>query len=219
MTTLGHGTRTGAGRTRQVPASGATALPLSLGLLTLSAVTTALVAAYGDGGGVGVLSLLGAGCTGAALCATGRDLAWARGRSGLLDRQGLRTAGDALLAASRRVGYPVTVVVAELERPDSVSLVQVGRTWRATARRGDLVARLDDAFVLLLPGATPVVAEPLLARLRGSVDLPWRAGLALAEPDDDLDALVARATADLARSRPAQPELPRPRRPDRLHFP
>ena len=187
--------------------------------LAASASLTALVVTLTGNGPLSALALLGAACTGAALYATWAGTAATRATSGLLDRAGLVEAGEALLTASRRHRYPVTVVVAALEEPDGARLTRVARAWKDTARRGDLLARLDDVFVLLLPGVTPVLAEPLLARLRGAVDVPWRAGLALAGPDDDLDGLVARAMADLARSRPgpAPSRLPLPRPAGVLH--
>ena len=190
----------------------------ALVVLATAASLTALVVAAAGSGPLATLSLLGAACTGAALYATWAGTAATRSTTGLLDRTGLLEAGEALLAASRRHGYPVTVVVATLEEPDGARLARVAQAWKDTARRGDLLGRVDDVFVLLLPGATPVVAEPLLARLRGAVDVPWRAGLALAGPDDDLDGLLAQAMADLSRSRPGSAaRLPVPRPEDVAH--
>lgn len=181
--------------------------------LAASTSLTAVVVTLAGRGPFEALALLGAACAGAACYATWAGTAATRSTTDLLDRAGLVEAGEALLTASRRHGYPVTMVVVSLDVPDGPRLARVAREWKDTARRGDLLARLDDVFVLLLPGATPARTEPLLARLRGAVDVPWRAGLALAGPQDDLDSLLAEAMTDLGRTRPgpAPARLPLPR--------
>ncbi|MFM9886219.1 MAG: GGDEF domain-containing protein [Burkholderiales bacterium] len=82
------------------------------------------------------------------------------------------------IAQSRRLGYPLTIAMVNLDRFDAF-IAKAGRTggdrllgelagtWGPTLRKGDLMARYSGAiFALLLPGCPAEQAEALLARLR-----------------------------------------------------
>ncbi len=79
-------------------------------------------------------------------------------------------------------------------------LAELGGSWRARLRAGDILARHGgDEFVLLLPATAPGEAEGVLERLRWE-GLPVSTGRwesASWQPGEDLDACLARADRSL----------------------
>ena len=82
------------------------------------------------------------------------------------------------LAQSRRLGYQITIAMVDVDqftaytakagRPAGDRLLgALAKTWSATLRKSDLMARYsNELFALLLPGCPAEQAEALLARLR-----------------------------------------------------
>lgn len=120
---------------------------------------------------------------------------------------------------------PLTVVIADLDRFKSVNdtcghpagdkvLQAISARIRSIARRDDVVGRYGgDEFMVVLKGTPLAVARRIAERMRagvarevvevdgGRLRVTLSAGVAAAQPGDDLDALVARADAALYRAK------------------
>jgi diguanylate cyclase (GGDEF)-like protein len=73
-------------------------------------------------------------------------------------------------------------------------LAELAERWKASLRSCDILGRHGgDEFVLLLPATTPAQAEVALDRLRASTPVAWSAGIASWEPDEGMEACLARA--------------------------
>jgi diguanylate cyclase (GGDEF)-like protein len=142
--------------------------------------------------------------------------------TGALSRAAFALRLDETAALAVRLGYPVSVMMVDVCRPDalcdiygddaldSVLSQMVDRLW-GLARRSDTVARVTWArLAVLLPGTDRAGAELYASRLRPSLEAPYRvrdgyvrAGIALTvegvahgEPIDST-ALLARVAPPL----------------------
>jgi len=127
----------------------------------------------------------------------------------VLNREGLRRAGERVLASAERSAGNLTVVAVDLDGFKGVNdrhghaagdrlLVDLAAAWTAGLRPNDLLARHGgDEFVLVLPGTDTSSARELLARLRAVSPASWSYGLAAHVPGATLPELLREADADL----------------------
>ena len=126
--------------------------------------------------------------------------------TGLLNRGGFQTAALRERALADRTGNPLTLAVIDLDGFKQINdrdghaagdrlLANLGRSWRARVRPGDILARHGgDEFVLLLPATTSTGAEAVLERLRDGKDpVGWSVGVSEWRTGESLDAPMARA--------------------------
>ena len=133
--------------------------------------------------------------------------------TGLLNREGLRQAADAVLLAADRSGDELTVAVLDLDGFKAVNdvhghaagdalLVELSRAWSGELRPADLLGRWGgDEFVLVLPGAGVASATAAVHRLTAASTARWSYGLATHRPGLSLDALLHDADAELYRAK------------------
>jgi diguanylate cyclase (GGDEF)-like protein len=139
------------------------------------------------------------------------------------------------LAQSRRLGYPITIAMVEIDRFKSFTeeegrnagdrlLSALAESWTATLRKGDLMGRFGgERFALLLPGCPSDQAEALLMRLRrlvpqaqtisaGVATWHWRESseMLLERTFDALDGAKAVGGNRIALSQSAPPNIDRP---------
>ncbi len=143
----------------------------------------------------------------------------------LENRRGFRESAEVLLATTARTGQPLTAVLVDIDHFKRVNdrhghpvgdrvLVEVAECMRQALRIGDRCARWGgEEFVLLLPDTDLDAARGLAERLRQrlqdtsihGVQPPLRItaslGVAVLQPNDELDDLVARADAALYRAK------------------
>lgn len=136
--------------------------------------------------------------------------------TGLLNRDGLRTAGMRVLAQAQRSGRPLAAVIVDLDGFKLVNdrqghaagdrlLADLAAAWPPVLRADDVLARYGgDEFVLLLPGTATSAAVELLHRLRGASPAAWSFGLASGAAGKTLEDLLAEADADLYRVKAAR---------------
>lgn len=135
--------------------------------------------------------------------------------TGALSRRIFEEAARAAIAAARRRGEPVVLVMVDVDRLKEINdgaghaagdaaLRAVADTCAGHARPGDLIGRLSgDEFAVLLPGAAMAEAAGVVQAMRDALaDLPAGPagpvtasfGLSALEPGDDgYDSLLARA--------------------------
>jgi len=125
--------------------------------------------------------------------------------TGLLNRRALEPVLERELARCYRLGHTLCVAVIDLDGFKHVNdtlghhagdrlLVEATTAWRSALRTFDVLARSGgDEFLLLLPSTPPEAATVVLRRLRRLHDQRFSAGLASAEDDDTVSALLHRA--------------------------
>ena len=140
--------------------------------------------------------------------------------TGLLNREGLRRAGERVLAGADRSGAELTVVVLDLDGFKGVNdrhghaagdrlLVDLAAAWTRELRPTDLLARYGgDEFVLVLPQTDGRAAKDVLGRLRDVSVTTWSYGLARHRPGAALAELLHAADADLYDAKAARPVGP-----------
>ena len=139
------------------------------------------------------------------------------------------------LLQSRRLGYPITVAIVEIDRFQEFTAQQgriagdrllgaLAESWTAMLRKGDLMGRFGgERFALLLPGCPSNQAEALLMRLRrlvpseqtisaGVAAWHWRESseMLLERTFDALDGAKAIGGNHVALSQSAPPNIERP---------
>ena len=147
-------------------------------------------------------------------------LATVDGLTGVLNRRAWMTRAAAELAESVRYGYPVAVLMIDLDHFKQINdthghdagdraLAFVARALESAVRPGDLVCRYGgEEFCVLMNHAENGAASAFDARLRNYLDavaegelgfpLAYSAGIAVrGNPDDRLEAIVKRADAML----------------------
>jgi diguanylate cyclase (GGDEF)-like protein len=130
--------------------------------------------------------------------------------TGLLNRSGFKVAANREHAIAQRTGSSLTLVVLDLDGFKQINdlrghmvgdhlLAELGRSWQARLRAGDILARHGgDEFVLLLPSTAPESARVVLERLRvEEMAITWSVGIAEWLDGESLGDCIARADADL----------------------
>jgi diguanylate cyclase (GGDEF)-like protein len=130
--------------------------------------------------------------------------------TGLLNRSGFLVAAKREHAISQRTGSPLTLVVIDLDGFKQINdlrghlvgdhlLTELGRSWRARLRAGDILARHGgDEFLLLLPSTSPDGASVVLDRLHvEEMPITWSVGIGEWLEGESLSDCLARADADL----------------------
>lgn len=125
--------------------------------------------------------------------------------TGALNRRGLVAEADAVHSVTVRVGTPTAVVAIDLDGFKAVNdsrghaagdelLVALVDAWTAQLRAGDVFGRSGgDEFLVVLPNTDARAAESAVERLREAHPFPWSSGIVDWDPDEDLDAAMARA--------------------------
>lgn len=102
--------------------------------------------------------------------------------TGLANQLGLTTLGNQMLAMAKRMGFPVELLLMDVDGLEAVNdargrdqgdrlLQDVAGLLEDTFRESDVIARLDDdEFCALLSGAAAAGAENAIVRLQGAID-------------------------------------------------
>jgi diguanylate cyclase (GGDEF)-like protein len=133
--------------------------------------------------------------------------------TGVLNRAGLVAAASRAIHLARRSGQPLAMVVLDLDDFKAVNdtwghaegdrvLKAVCASWLAHLRSGDVLARMGgDEFVAILPATEGMAACGVAERLIDTAGITCSTGVSVLQPDDDLDALLARADKDMYRAK------------------
>jgi diguanylate cyclase (GGDEF)-like protein len=136
--------------------------------------------------------------------------------TGMLNRAGFADASERARALAVRGDQPVTIALIDLDSFKQVNdqqghaagdrlLGDLGRSWRATLRGSEVLARFGgDEFALVMPGAGRADADEVLRRLRTASTAGWSVGVVEWERAETLDRAMARADAELYRAKRAR---------------
>lgn len=126
--------------------------------------------------------------------------------TGLLNRNGFTAAAIREHAIAQRTGSRLTIAVLDLDGFKQVNdlhghsagdrlLVELGRSWQARLRTGDILARHGgDEFVLLLPATSADEAATVLERLRDErLSVRWSVGVCEWRSHETLGECMTRA--------------------------
>lgn len=125
--------------------------------------------------------------------------------TGAINRRGLGLRGDALLAAGKKHGTPVSVVLIDMDKFKQINdlqghgagdqaLIDLVQHLKSNTRKKDIVSRLGgDEFVLVLPDTAFGEAKMLVERLHASSILNWSYGVAETTSEDNLSMVILRA--------------------------
>lgn len=132
-------------------------------------------------------------------------LAQADPLTGVLNRHGLESVGQRLLARSRRRRTPISVVLIDLDDLRAVNnrhghragddlLVAATRQWLDDMAGDEAVGRVGgDEFVLLLPGTDEDRAYERVRALARAASVSWTAGVAQLRGEESFADLIERA--------------------------
>ncbi len=138
--------------------------------------------------------------------------------TGLNNWNGLNGQLASLIPTCRRLGTPITVAVMDLDDFKELNdreghaagdrtLIECAQIWRSQVRAEDVLARVGgDEFLLVLPGTIPDEAIGTIERLKRKSPISWCYGTAQLNPGEDLHTCLARADADLYRSKASRRE-------------
>lgn len=127
----------------------------------------------------------------------------------LLNRNGLLNELGRAIPICRRLGQQLTMVHIDLDDFKGVNdreghakgdliLRQCAENWAGVVREGDILARIGgDEFLLVLPGSDSDDARRLMEELKKGSPIEWSFGVAGLAPDEELQACVDRADAEL----------------------
>ena len=139
--------------------------------------------------------------------------------TGVLTRTAFDAVATATIAGCRRRGEPLAMAVIDLDEFKSINdqhghaagdamLGEVVDAWRSRLRSHDHIGRIGgDEFALLLPGATEVGAQLLLADLAEVSPLAFSAGVAVAGDEDDVAAVRRSADASMYAAKRGKPRV------------
>jgi diguanylate cyclase (GGDEF)-like protein len=144
-----------------------------------------------------------------------RELSRTDGLTGVANRLAWEERFGRELAQSKRLGYPVTMALMDIDRFDAYAvahghgaadrlLADAAKAWGGTLRRGDLLARYSmHQFALLLPGCPIEQAGLTVERLRALTPhgQSISAGVACWHWRETPEMLLERATTALALAR------------------
>lgn len=194
-------------------------------LLALTAVASAVGLARSDAGLRWVAWAAAVGGLVLAAVALGQVMALLRWYAtvdtltGVLTRSAFAAVADSALAAGRRRGEPVVLVVLDLDGFKAVNdthghaagdeiLVRTVESWRSRLRAQDVLGRVGgDEFAALLPGTDLAGARQVVGELALTSPIGFSAGMALALPDDSLDDIQRRADAGMYEVKRSRPEV------------
>jgi diguanylate cyclase (GGDEF)-like protein len=138
--------------------------------------------------------------------------------TGVRNRRAWEQEAERSLAHATRTGEALSVVILDLDDFKRVNdrqghgagddlLRELTGRWRHLLRRADVLGRYGgDEFVLCLPDTDRAGATELLQRLAAAHPFPWSSGVAIAEPDDTVSTVLARADADMYRQKQGRHE-------------
>jgi diguanylate cyclase (GGDEF)-like protein len=136
--------------------------------------------------------------------------------TGVLNRHGLETVGQRLLARARRRRTPVSVVLIDLDDLRSVNnthghragddlLVAATRQWLDDVGGDGVVGRVGgDEFVLMLPGVDEERATERVRALAAAATVSWTAGVAQLTGEESLADLIERADKAMYARKPVR---------------
>lgn len=194
-------------------------------LLALTAVASAVGLARSDAGLRWVAWAAAVGGLVLAAVALGQVMALLRWYAtvdtltGVLTRSAFAAVAASALAAGRRRGEPVVLVVLDLDGFKAVNdthghaagdeiLVRTVESWRSRLRAQDMLGRVGgDEFAMLLPGTDRAGARQVVTELALTSPIAFSAGMALALPDDSLDDIQRRADAGMYEVKRSRPEV------------
>ncbi|WP_102193867.1 GGDEF domain-containing protein [Microbacterium aurantiacum] len=125
--------------------------------------------------------------------------------TGALNRRGFVAKAGMEFRRAARHGRPVSIAVLDLDKFKAVNdeaghaagdfvLKSLSSQWMSLSRDTDVVGRLGgDEFAMVLPETDADEARALMRRLRAFATHPWSWGVVQAQPDESVDAALARA--------------------------
>jgi diguanylate cyclase (GGDEF)-like protein len=125
--------------------------------------------------------------------------------TGVSNRRGVVEEADRVRAVTERAGTPTALAAIDLDGFKTVNdsrghaagdgvLIALTRAWGSALRAGDVLGRIGgDEFLVVLPNTDARGAAATVERMRGVHPFPWSCGVVDWDPDEDLDAAMARA--------------------------
>jgi diguanylate cyclase (GGDEF)-like protein len=125
--------------------------------------------------------------------------------TGVFNRRGVVDEAERVRAVTERAGTPTALAAIDLDGFKSLNdsrghaagdvvLVALARAWSSSLRAGDVLGRIGgDEFLVVLPNTDARGAAASVERMRGVHPFPWSCGIVDWDPDEDLDAAMARA--------------------------